>query len=208
MSINPDMCRRLLDLMLALGGLLVLSPVFVVLAILVKLDSPGPALYQGQRIGKGGQPFYLYKFRTMVVGADQQGPRVTGADDERVTRVGRLLRRWKLDELPQLLNVVKGDMSLVGPRPEDPTYVQHYTSEQQKLLLVRPGITSPASLKYRSEESLLTQRGAESVYMTTILPDKLAIELAYLERRTLWSDICIVAKTIQTILSSLIKGEV
>jgi lipopolysaccharide/colanic/teichoic acid biosynthesis glycosyltransferase len=149
-----------------------------------------------KRIGKGGKPFRLYKFRTMVADAHPDGPAITPAGDRRITRVGRLLRRTKLDELPQLLNVLKGDMSLVGPRPEDPRYVDLYTSAQREVLRVRPGITSAASLVYRHESSLLSGEDWERRYVSQILPDKLAIELDYLARRNSASDLKLVLRTI------------
>jgi lipopolysaccharide/colanic/teichoic acid biosynthesis glycosyltransferase len=187
---------RLLDIVASLLGLLLLSPLFLVVAILVKLSSPGPVLYRGQRVGKDGRRFRLYKFRTMVVNADQAGPGITTAGDHRITRVGRWLRHTKLDELPQLFNVLLGDMSLVGPRPEDPRYLRHYTPEQRRLLSVRPGITSPASLHYRHEEHLLAGPDWERTYVEQVLPAKLAIELAYLPRRTLRSDVAVIWRTL------------
>ena len=151
------------------------------------------------RVGKDARPFRIYKFRTMVVDAAWRGPGITTDADSRITRSGRLLRKTKLDELPQLINVVKGEMSLVGPRPEDPAYVALYTPEQRKVLSVCPGITSPASLHYRHEESLLTGADWETLYCTQVLPDKLAIDLAYLERRTLTSDLKILLQTVAAV---------
>lgn len=191
-----DITRRTIDALLALIGLVVLSPLHVVLSIAIKLDSPGPVFYQARRVGRGGQEFLLYKFRSMVADADRLGPGITVMGDQRVTRIGRLLRRSKLDELPQLINVLKGDMSLVGPRPEDPRYVALYTPEQRAVLRVRPGITSAASLAYRHEEQLLSGGDWEAVYRTEVMPAKLAIDLDYLSRRTLGSDLGLVFQTI------------
>lgn len=191
-----DCVRRALDLAASLAGLVILSPLFALIAVGIKLDSPGPVFYWSQRVGKGGRPFQLYKFRSMVADADRRGPGITVAGDPRITRVGRFLRRTKLDELPQLINVLKGDMSLVGPRPEDPRYVALYTPEQRRVLAVRPGITSAASLTYRHEEQLLSGGDWETVYRTRVLPDKLAIDLAYLEHRTLASDLKLILRTI------------
>lgn len=191
---------RMLDLVAATVGLILLSPLFLILALWIKLSSPGPVFYRARRIGQGGRLFHLYKFRTMVVDADQQGPGLTMAGDSRITPAGRFLRRTKLDELPQLVNVLKGEMSLVGPRPEDPRYVALYTPEQQKLLQVRPGITSIASLHYRQESDLLRGRDWETVYTQEILPHKLALELNYLQKRTLWRDLNLIWRTFFSLL--------
>lgn len=196
-----DSVRRVIDITGALLGLLLASPLFLLLAILIVVDSPGPVFYRAQRVGKGGQIFFLFKFRSMVVHADRHGPGITSAGDRRITRMGQLLRRTKLDELPQLLNVLRGDMSLVGPRPEDPRYVALYTAEQQQVLAVRPGITSAASLAFRHEEQMLTGANWEMVYRTQVLPAKLAIDLAYLTRRTLLSDLHLILRTILALLN-------
>jgi lipopolysaccharide/colanic/teichoic acid biosynthesis glycosyltransferase len=191
-----DATRRCLDVMGAGAGLLVLSPLFAVLAVLIRLDSGGPALFRAQRIGRDGSPFTLYKFRSMVVDAPLHGPAITADQDPRVTSVGRVLRRTKLDELPQLLNVFVGTMSLVGPRPEDPRYVALYSSEQREILRAKPGITSPASVKYRDEERQLSGQDWEQAYVHRIMPAKLAIDLDYLRRRTPWSDMGIILRTL------------
>ncbi len=191
-----DRLRRLLDIWASIAGLAVLSPLFVLIGLWIKLDAPGPIFYRAQRVGKDGAPFRLYKFRSMVAGADRQGPGITATGDLRVTSVGRFLRRTKIDELPQLINVLKGDMSLVGPRPEDPRYVALYTPEQRRVLAARPGITSAASLTYRHDEQLLSGEDWETVYRTKVLPDKLAIDLAYLEQRTLGSDLKLIFRTL------------
>jgi lipopolysaccharide/colanic/teichoic acid biosynthesis glycosyltransferase len=191
---------RLFDFVAAAVGLLLLSPLLAVVAILIVATSAGPVFHKAQRVGRGGQTFRLYKFRSMVAGADRIGPRITAAGDARITPVGRFLRRTKIDELPQLINVLKGEMSLVGPRPEDPRYVALYTAEQRQLLAVRPGITSPASLAYRDEESLLACDDWERTYVERVLPHKLAIELAYLARRNWVSDLGIVLRTVLAVL--------
>lgn len=191
-----DATRRLIDATAALAGLIVLSSLFLALAVAIKLDSPGPVFYKARRVGRGGQEFRLYKFRSMVIDADRLGPGITAVGDQRVTKVGRFLRRTKLDELPQLINVLKGDMSLVGPRPEDPRYVALYTPEQRAVLAARPGITSAASLTYRHEEQLLSGPDWEAIYCTEVMPAKLAIDLEYLSRRTLASDLGLVLQTI------------
>lgn len=197
--IAADRIRRLLDIAASVAGLAVLGPLFVLIGLLIKLDSPGPVFYRAQRVGKDGIPFRLYKFRSMVANAERQGPGVTASGDKRITSIGRLLRRTKIDELPQLINVLAGDMSLVGPRPEDPCYVALYTPEQRCVLVVRPGITSAASLTYRHEEQLLSGEDWETVYRLKVLPDKLAIDLAYLEHRTLGSDLKLILQTIASV---------
>jgi lipopolysaccharide/colanic/teichoic acid biosynthesis glycosyltransferase len=191
--------KRAFDLAAAICGLIVLSPLLLALGLAVRLNTPGTALHRAQRCGLHGRLFTLYKFRTMVEGAAAMGPGITGQADPRVTRVGRLLRRTKLDELPQLLNVVRGDMSLVGPRPEDPRYVAGYTPQQRHVLSVRPGITSWASLRYRNEERLLTGASVESEYRQSVLPKKLALDLEYIQERSLWLDLRIIVSTILTL---------
>lgn len=176
--------KRAFDLTVAGIGLVILLPLILAVMLWLRLTSPGPIFYTAQRVGLRGKPFRLFKFRTMYVDADRIGPGVTRENDPRITPVGRLLRRTKLDELPQLFNVLKGDMSLVGPRPEDPRYVAHYTDEQRRVLTVRPGITSLASIRYRNEEQLLVGANWEQVYIQQIMPDKLFVDLRYLEH---WS---------------------
>jgi lipopolysaccharide/colanic/teichoic acid biosynthesis glycosyltransferase len=187
---------RLIDVVVSTLGLLLLSPVFLLCALLIKLDSAGPIFYRARRVGQYGNPFYQYKFRSMVVNAEQAGPGITTAHDKRITKIGRFLRHYKLDELPQLINVLKGEMSLVGPRPETPHYVAHYTTTQRQILNTLPGITSPASLTYRHEQSLLVGDDWEKIYLREIMPQKLAIELEYLARRTLWQDLALIVRTL------------
>jgi lipopolysaccharide/colanic/teichoic acid biosynthesis glycosyltransferase len=194
-----DVSRRLIDLAGCSVGLILFSPVLFVIAVLIKLDSAGPVLYLAQRVGKDGRLFRLCKFRTMSAGAHRNDPAITVAGDTRITRVGQFLRRFKLDELPQLLNVVKGEMSLVGPRPEDPRYVALYSPSQREVLRVPPGITSVASLVYRHEASLLSYGDWEHRYVNEILPHKLAIDLDYLAHRTLASDVKLVVRTVLTL---------
>ena len=160
----------------------------------MKVSSAGPVFHRGERIGRRGKPFTLYKFRSMRVG--DSGPAITRAGDPRVTAVGRFLRRTKLDELPQLINIAIGDMSLVGPRPEAPRYVAMYDEEQRRILSVRPGLTSPASLAFRSEEEQLVGPDWERLYVETIMPAKLRIDLEYIGRRTLASDLRVIARTV------------
>jgi lipopolysaccharide/colanic/teichoic acid biosynthesis glycosyltransferase len=193
---GDERVRRLIDVAVSSAGLLLLAPVLLVIGGLVKLDSRGPMLYAARRIGKDGRVFRLYKFRSMVATADREGPGITAAGDRRITAVGRFLRRTKLDELLQLINVLVGDMSLVGPRPEDPRYVAYYTPAEREVLRVLPGITSAASLTYRDESSLLSGADWEDRYIHEILPHKLAIELEYVGHRTLGRDLGLIARTV------------
>lgn len=192
--------KRGFDVAASALGLVLTSPFLLAGAIAVKVGSPGPAFYRGVRVGRHGKPFHIYKLRTMEVGAEKKGPAVTSGDDPRVTRVGRALRRTKIDELPQLLNVLRGEMSLVGPRPEHPDYVTHYTSEQRRLLDVRPGITGPAAIAFIDEESRLEGKDPEKTYVEEVMPTKLALELRYVERANLWSDLGILARTAKALV--------
>lgn len=191
-----DRLRRSIDLAVSGLGLLLLSPLFLAIAACVRFDSPGSVLYRARRVGRHGHPFVLYKFRSMVVDADRLGPGITQAGDPRITQVGAALRRMKLDELPQLVNVLKGDMGLVGPRPEDPRYVAHYNPEQRAVLDARPGMTSKASLAFRDEASLLDGARREEVYVNEVMPRKLAIELEYLANRSLARDLGVLVQTV------------
>jgi lipopolysaccharide/colanic/teichoic acid biosynthesis glycosyltransferase len=192
--------QRLFDFTCAAIGLLVLWPVLVVVALVVKLHDGGPVFFRAKRVGKGGKPFNLLKFRGMIADADKLGPALTARDDNRITPIGRVLRKLKVDELPQLFNVLKGDMSLVGPRPEDPKFVALYTPEQRKVLECRPGMTSPVSLYLRNEESLFTGRDWVRDYCERILPHKLKTELAYAQQRTILSDVMVILETILSIV--------
>jgi lipopolysaccharide/colanic/teichoic acid biosynthesis glycosyltransferase len=192
--------KRTFDVVVATVGLVVTSPLVALGAVAVKLESPGPAFYRSARVGRGGQPFDMYKLRTMRVNADREGPAVTGARDPRVTSVGRFLRRTKMDELPQLLNVLLGDMSLVGPRPEAPDFVRYYTPEQQRVLSVRPGMTGPAAIAYIDEEQMLGETDAEARYIKSVMPQKLAIDLEYMQSSSFAGDLKILARTIWLIV--------
>jgi lipopolysaccharide/colanic/teichoic acid biosynthesis glycosyltransferase len=191
--------KRIFDIVAAAAVLAVTSPLWLVARIVVKRDSPGPVVYRALRIGRNGVPFTMYKFRTMV--DDPLGVAVTAGGDPRVTRSGRWLRAAKIDELPQLVNVVRGEMSLVGPRPEAPEYVQTYTDEQRRVLAVRPGITSIATVRFRDEERLLSGLGdeLEDHYLSVVLPAKLKLELDYLDNRTFWSDFGVLIDTVVAI---------
>jgi len=188
--------KRGFDVAIAAAGLLLTLPLTLAVALAIVLESGRPVLYRGLRVGRDGRGFRICKFRSMVVTADRTGGAITTAGDSRVTRVGRLLRRTKLDELPQLLNVVAGDMSLVGPRPEHPDYVRMYTSDQRRVLSVRPGITGAASVRYRNEEQLLRGDDPEALYRTVIMPEKLRLELEYLDHRSFRTDLGLIAETL------------
>lgn len=196
--------KRALDLVSSALGLIALSPLFVVVACCIKLTTQGPVFYRQVRLGQDGRKFRILKFRSMVVGASEDGLGITVSGDHRVTAVGRFLRQYKIDELPQLWNVLLGEMSLVGPRPELPIYVADYTEEQRLVLSARPGMTDPASLAYRHEEEILaSHEDPEQFYRTEILPDKLTRNLEYLRRVSLCGDLRIVSETVAwSLLSS------
>lgn len=197
------MIKRLFDLLAAGAGLLILWPVLLVIAVLIKLDSPGPVFFRQVRVGRHGEPFRLFKFRTMTVAGEGQGPEITIGEDARITRIGSVLRRYKLDELPQLIDVVRGTMSLVGPRPEVPRYVDQYPPDQRvHVLSVRPGITDFASLKYRNESDLLAQAAdAEREYVEVIMPEKLRVAGNYIAHASLRSDLRLLGLTVRTVFS-------
>jgi lipopolysaccharide/colanic/teichoic acid biosynthesis glycosyltransferase len=191
------MAKRAFDLFFSVVGLLVLSPLLLLLALAVKLSSRGPVLFWQQRIGKDGRPFYIIKFRSMVVNAEKLGLSVTKVGDPRITRVGRFMRKTKLDELPQLWNVLVDDMSFVGPRPEVPRYVAHYTVEQRRVLALKPGITDLATLEFRNEEELLRAAGdTEKFYLEYCVPRKIELNLAYARQASLWGDVKIIFRTL------------
>lgn len=199
--------RRSFNLIASLVGLLILSPLFVVVAIAVIADSSGPVFFRQKRVGRDGKPFNIIKFRSMRTDAPELGGQLTVGADPRVTRVGRYLRAWKVDELPQLINVVRGEMDLVGPRPEVPGYVDLYTPEQRRVLRVRPGITDPASVEFRNESELMgEQPSPESFYVAEIMPRKLALNLAYLKDRSLWTDIRVILGTLAALVNRQERG--
>jgi len=187
--------KRLFDLAVATLGLVLLAPLLLALALLVKIDSPGPAFYRGQRVGKDGRVFRIWKLRTMVADAESLGPPLTMEDDPRITRMGRVLRSTRLDEVPLLINVLRGEMSLVGPTPEHPILVGWYTAEQRQVLSLRPGMTSPAALAFCDEERILAA-ARPSAYLETVLPVKLDLDLAYVRQHSFASDLVILARTL------------
>ena len=195
------MAKRLLDLILSVAALVLILPFLMAIALIAKLTSPGPVLYRGKRIGLHGRPFFILKFRTMVPNAELLGGSATAADDPRLTRVGTFLRRFKLDELPQLLNVIKGEMSLVGPRPEVQKYVDLYSSEEKQILTVLPGITDWASIWNSNEAAVLEgSRNPEKTYEELIRPTKLALQLHYVRNQSLATDVKILICTMRKLI--------
>ena len=191
------MAKRLFDIVSSGIGLLCLAPVFVVMAIWIKLDSRGPVFYRQTRVGRYGRDFRIFKFRSMRVGSDKGRQITVGERDPRITRSGYFIRRYKIDELPQLINVFLGDMSVVGPRPEVRKYVDLYSEEQRKVFQVRPGITDLASIKYRNENELLSQvDDPDTYYIDVIMPDKLTINLEYIHHQSFMGDIKIIFNTL------------
>ena len=192
---------RFFDFILSLVGLVVLAPIFIVLAIWIKIDSKGPVFYKQVRVGKNSIDFELFKFRSMVVGADKKGLITVGGRDPRITHSGYFIRKYKLDELPQLINVLVGDMSLVGPRPEVRKYVELYTDEQQKVLSVKPGITDYASIEYVDENEILGKSSdPEKVYIEEIMPEKIKYNMKYMNNKSLFEYFKIILLTVLKIV--------
>ena len=193
--------KRAFDLALSIAGLVLLSPLFLAVAAWIRLDSPGPVFFRQVRVGKLGKPFRIFKFRTMLADADTKGPQITAGEDPRITQAGRFLRRYKLDELPQLLNVVLGEMSLVGPRPEVPRFVALYPDDvRERILSVPPGITDYASIEFRDENALLRfSEDPEATYINEIIPVKLKYYERYVVERSLWLDIALIHQTLKSI---------
>lgn len=195
------MAKRFFDLVISSILLLILFPVILLTSLIVILDTGFPVFYRGKRVGKDGRIFYILKFRSMVVDSRQKGPGITAESDCRVTRSGRFLRNWKLDELPQFFNVLLGEMSIVGPRPEDPKYVKHYTEEEKKVLTVKPGVTGISQILFRNEEQLLAVDSPEEYYLNCIIHQKLRYDLAYINSKSnIIFDIIIILLTILVIL--------
>jgi lipopolysaccharide/colanic/teichoic acid biosynthesis glycosyltransferase len=193
--------KRLLDLIVSGLGLVALLPLFVAIALVIFFEDGGPPFFRQVRVGKGGRTFEMWKFRSMRVDAEQLGGQLTRAGDPRITRVGAVLRRFKLDELPQLINVFAGDLSLVGPRPEVPRYVAKYTPEQARVLTLIPGITDPASLAFIDEERILAaSQDPEREYLESLMPEKIRMNLEYAARASLLSDLGIILKTLTRIV--------
>ncbi len=189
--------KRIFDRFFSIMGLLLFSPLLILIGIAIKCDSVGPVFYRGVRAGRFGKPFHMIKFRTMVMNAEAIGSASTPDDDGRITRVGRVLRKLKLDELPQLFNVLRGEMSLVGPRPQFPWALENYTEEERTILKVRPGITDPASIRFRNEGEIL--RGSQNPdkdYFAKIHPEKMRLSLKYVNNQSLWLDCKILLQTV------------
>ncbi len=194
--------KRVLDLTFSSAGLVLFSPMFLLIAVLIKLDSAGPVFFRQERIGKGEHPFRIHKFRTMITGEEKRDSQLTIGDDRRITRTGRWLRRYKLDELPQLIDVIRGDMSIVGPRPEVPRYVERYPAKLREIVFsVRPGITDLASIEYKDENLILSRSNdPEKDYLENILPRKLEYYCEYVEQRSILLDLRIIGKTLLAIV--------
>lgn len=191
------MAKRLMDFLVSFIGLLLLSPFFLMIALWIIVDSKGPALYRQQRVGKGGRLFSLMKFRTMKVDADKSTAITVGQRDPRITRTGYFLRKYKIDELPQLINVLKGEMSLVGPRPELKRFVDLYSPQQREVIKVKPGITDYASIAFRNENELLEgKQDPLDFYIREIMPQKLTLNRQYIRNQSLWLDLKIIFKTV------------
>lgn len=194
--------KRVFDIVFSLIGLIILLPLLLIIALLIKLESKGPVFYMQTRVGQHNKDFKIFKYRTMFVGSDKKGLLTLGDKDPRVTKIGFFLRKYKLDELPQLINVLLGSMSFVGPRPEVRKYVDFYSKEDLKVLRLKPGITDFASIEYRDEAELLkTAENPEAFYIETILPEKLKLHKKYINSQGLWTDFKIILKTIETIVA-------
>jgi len=194
------MIKRIVDLFFSTMGLVILSPIFIILAIWIKRDSVGPIFFRQARVGQYGIPFNIFKFRTMVVDSTFKGPLITVSEDHRITKIGKVLRHYKLDELPQLINVFKGEMSLVGPRPEVPRYVEMFKKEYDAVLRVKPGITDYAAIEFRDEENILkSYPDPEDGYCRDILPKKIQLYKKYLKNRNFFVDLKIIILTIRNI---------
>lgn len=193
--------KRLFDIVASGLGLIFLSPLFLVLAVWIKFDSPGPVFYRQVRVGRHNRDFRIFKFRSMRVGADKGSLVTIGGHDPRITRSGYFIRKFKLDEFPQLINVFRGEMSLVGPRPEVRHYVDYWTPEQMHVLDVRPGITDPASIKYRNENELMEKaEDPEQYYIEVIMQEKIKLYLEYVNHHTFWGDIGLIFQTLWSIV--------
>jgi lipopolysaccharide/colanic/teichoic acid biosynthesis glycosyltransferase len=194
--------KRIFDIVASGLGLIVLSPLFLIIAVWIKLDSRGPVFYRQTRVGRYNKDFRIFKFRSMRVGSDKGSLVTIGGRDSRITRSGYFIRKFKLDELPQLINVVRGDMSLVGPRPEVRHYVEYWTAEQMHVLDVRPGITDPASIKFRNENKLMEQaEDPEKYYIEVIMQEKIRLYLEYVEKQGFWYDLGLIFQTFWVIVS-------
>ena len=196
------MIKRLFDFLCSLMGVIILSPILLIISLAIKLGSPGPVFYRGLRAGKDKKPFKIFKFRTLVINADKIGGPSTSDDDPRLTKIGKFLRKYKLDELPQLFNVIKGEISLVGPRPEVPEYAKLYKNKEQIVFKVKPGITDLASLWNDDEGAILKgSSDPEKTYLEKIRPEKVRLQIKYVKERSFVGDLKIIFKTLKKILN-------
>jgi lipopolysaccharide/colanic/teichoic acid biosynthesis glycosyltransferase len=200
------MLKRSFDVLVSLIALVLLAPLFLVLALAIKLTTRGPVFYKGRRVGRGGDIFLMHKFRSMVVNADQMGTDLTPQGDPRVTKIGKFLRKTKIDELPNIIDILKGDMSFVGPRPESPLYAKYYNERQKRVLDVRPGVVGPAQIKYRHEELILKDKeDPDAYYVQELMPQKIEIDLNYIQNRSFLLDIKIIFKALWAV--GMISGK-
>lgn len=198
------MGKRIFDIFFSLVGLVTLSPLFLLIAMLIKLDSEGPIFFKQERVGLRGRLFNIYKFRTMAANAEKIGGQITVGQDSRITRIGHSLRKFNLDELPQLINVFKGEVSLVGPRPELPKYVELYSEEQKRVLSVKPGMTDYASIKFNKENEILAKSfHPEDDYVKKIMPQKIILNLKYINDRSILLDFKLILRTLNEILGEI-----
>lgn len=199
------MLKRSFDILVSLIALILLAPLFLILALIIKLTTRGPVFYRGRRVGRGGEIFSMHKFRSMVVNADQIGTHLTPQGDPRVTKIGRFLRKTKMDELPNIIDVLKGDMSFVGPRPESPLYAKYYNERQKQVLNVRPGMVGPTQIKYRHEEVILKdKKDPDTYYVQELMPQKLEIDLDYIKNRSFLLDVKIIFKALLAV--GMVRG--
>ena len=200
-SVMNKVAKRMFDVFISLGGLIVLSPLIIVISVVIKLNDRGPVFYKAIRVGLNGKIFYMFKFRTMVLNADQIGPSSASVSDRRITRPGRFLRKFKMDEIPQLFNVIKGEMSIVGPRPEEKKFTDLFSEEEKIILTVKPGITDWASIWNSNEAELLENSdNPDNTYMELIRPEKIRLQLKYIRNRNFFIDLKIFFLTIQKML--------
>jgi lipopolysaccharide/colanic/teichoic acid biosynthesis glycosyltransferase len=201
------MIRRAFDILVSAAVLVFFSPIFLAVFLAIRLDSPGGAIYRAHRVGKDGRPFQMIKFRSMVLGADRLGPSVTARADARITSVGHFLRATKLDEMPQFWNVLVGDMTLIGPRPEAPEIVERYTPDQASILSVKPGLTGPGAIACTVDESMAVEGGdaADNYYVNHVLERRLALDAEYARNRNVGTDLVLLGKTCQLMLRALIR---
>jgi lipopolysaccharide/colanic/teichoic acid biosynthesis glycosyltransferase len=201
------MMKRLFDFSFAMLSIIFVLPLLIILSISIKFSSKGPVFYKGKRVGQFGKHFLVYKFRTMVIDAEDLGGPSTSDDDPRITKIGKSLRKFKLDEIPQLINILKGEMSFVGPRPEIPDEVETYSEDEKRILLVKPGITDWASIKFHNEGEILKgSQDPHKAYREKIRPGKLKLALYYVDNRSFWIDMKIILKTLTTLIKTRTAG--